>query len=752
MLKSRVAPIVVLLACVSVAACSSEEDPAEVVARGDQYVSEGKLPEAIVEYRRAVSLDPRLGDARKKLAEAYEDAENLRAAYPEFIRAADLLPDDMDLQLKAGQLLLATGRYEDAKTRAQSVLSREPDNVDAQILRGNATAGMKDLSGAISDIEEAIRMAPNDERAYAQLGVMKMATGAATEAEDAFLQAVAVNPKSVDAQLALASFYWASGRQEEAEGPLRQGLRLEPDHLQAQRALATYLRASGRAAEAEAPLKKVVELADDIPSRLALADYYIAQNRIEDTRPILQQVLEAEGGRSPATLRQAAIAYAEGRQEEAHAQIDAVLADNPKDLEMLQLKGRLLLIEGKLDEALARAKTSVTENPDSAPAHFLAASIYQARQDPDSAIAHYTEVLKLNPRASGAQLQLAQLNMARGQANAAVDFAEQASRNSGDNPLAKQVLIRTLAASGQLALASSELDKLIEQFPKVATLRADAARIALLKGDRAAARRAFETAQQLDPNSREAVSGLVALAIADRNLTQARGLVSPMLAKAPNDPQLLFVSSVIHAASGNPKEQESDLRKVLDADPNNMAAYDALATLFIRTGRLEEAKKEYSTIWERQPKSVAAPTMIALLYEAERNQEEARKLYEQILAIDPNSPVAANNLAWLMAETGGNLDVALQLAQTAVQQMPNVPQVNDTLGWVYYKKDLPQMAVTAFEQSVEQDPNNAGYRYHLGLAHQKAGNFGQAKAAFQAAVKADPKHEEARAALTKMGG
>lgn len=144
--------------------------------------------------------------------------------------------------------------------------------------------------------------------------------------------------------------------------------------------------------------------------------------------------------------------------------------------------------------------------------------------------------------------------------------------------------------------------------------------------------------------------------------------------------------------------------------------------------------------------------MIALLYESQRNQTEARKLYEQILAVTPDSPVAANNLAWIMAETGGNLDVALQLAQTAVQKLPNVPQVSDTLGWVYFKKDLHQMAVSAFEQSVKQDPNNAGYQYHLGLAHQKAGNFSRARAAFEAAVKADPKHQEARAELTKTGG
>ncbi len=66
--------------------------------------------------------------------------------------------------------------------------------------------------------------------------------------------------------------------------------------------------------------------------------------------------------------------------------------------------------------------------------------------------------------------------------------------------------------------------------------------------------------------------------------------------------------------------------------------------------------------------------------------DEARKLYEHALSLDPQMPVAANNLAWDYAERGQNLDVALNLAQTAKAKLPNTAAVSDTLGWVYYKK------------------------------------------------------------------
>ena len=99
-----------------------------------------------------------------------------------------------------------------------------------------------------------------------------------------------------------------------------------------------------------------------------------------------------------------------------------------------------------------------------------------------------------------------------------------------------------------------------------------------------------------------------------------------------------------------------------------------------------------------------APTMVALILEVQKKPAEAQKIYEKIVAATPTAAVAANNLAWLYAENGGNLDVAMQLAQSASQQLPKVPQVTDTLGWVYLKKDLASLAIPPLLSSIENDP------------------------------------------------
>ena len=68
---------------------------------GDKYVAQKHYAEAVVEYRNAVNADPKSGEARRKLAGAYMRAGNPRAAFGEYMRAADLLPGNIEAQLEA---------------------------------------------------------------------------------------------------------------------------------------------------------------------------------------------------------------------------------------------------------------------------------------------------------------------------------------------------------------------------------------------------------------------------------------------------------------------------------------------------------------------------------------------------------------------------------------------------------------------------------------------------------------------------
>lgn len=129
---------------------------------------------------------------------------------------------------------------------------------------------------------------------------------------------------------------------------------------------------------------------------------------------------------------------------------------------------------------------------------------------------------------------------------------------------------------------------------------------------------------------------------------------------------------------------------------------------------------------------------------------EAMEQYRRTIEIDPKAAVASNNLAWMQASSGGNLDQALQYAQAASQVLPEQPEVNDTIAYIYILKKMPTMAVGPMLKAVDKDPNNATYHYRLGQAYLLSGNKLKAMESLQAALKLKADFPEAAEARTLL--
>jgi len=96
-----------------------------------------------------------------------------------------------------------------------------------------------------------------------------------------------------------------------------------------------------------------------------------------------------------------------------------------------------------------------------------------------------------------------------------------------------------------------------------------------------------------------------------------------------------------------------------------------------------------------------------------------KPIIQRALQIQPQQPIAANNLAYLMLQNGGNIDVALSLAQIARQGMPILPDAADTLAWAYYQKGTYQFARDLLRMPLKQKPDSATMQYHLGMVYSK---------------------------------
>jgi tetratricopeptide (TPR) repeat protein len=739
----RLTGVSVMLALAAAACSNPEADKQKYLESGNSYASQKKYAEAIIEYRNAIVIDQRFGEARYKLAEAYEASGDLPNAAREYVRAADLLPDNLDAQLKAATALTMSAQFEDAKTRVQRVIDRDPRNVQAQILLGNILAGLKDIKGAVAQIEEAIQIDPDRGASYTTLGVLKLAQGDRDAARAAFDRAIAVDAKSVDARLALAMFQLQTGDAAGAEETLKAALAIDPAHGVANRAMATLYLASNRAPEAEPFLKNVVAAAPSPQARFMLADYYAALSRAADAKNVLQPLIEQPETSADANARMAHIEYATDRAG-AHARLDGVLANNPQHVPSLLMKGRWMLAEGKPQEALAHAQVAVKAAPENPATHYLLGTVQAQTHNVTAAVGSFNEVLRLNPRVAAAQLQLSRLELARGAAAEAVQLAESALKTVPGNAEARFTLAGTLIAKRDLARAEPLVAELRKGYPNVATVHALDGMLALAKKNIGAARAAYERALKLDPQSFPATAGLSAIEMLEKNSDAAGARVESRLAQSPDDVRLLLLAARVFAATNQAPKAERALRRVVELAPADSTAYGMLGQMYVSQGRWKEARAEFDAMAARDPKNVGARTLAAMLSHSTNDLEDAKTRYRAILENNPDAAVAANNLAWILAEEGRNYDEALRLAQRAVATAPDRAEIQDTLGWVYYRSQYPSLAIAPFEKSVALAPENPTYHYHLGLAHAKTGNVQEARKALETALKLNPNLAEAR--------
>src|SRR4051812_16752094 len=212
-----------VLSCTVLSGCGKDaaKVKAQAFGRGNQYFAKEQYKEAIVEYRRAIQADPNFGDARAKLGEAYLKTNEVAAAYQQTVRAADLLPNNNEVQVRAGNLLLAAAKFEDARSRADKVLTKSPQDADALVLRANALAGMKDLDGALTELEKAAAADPQRGIIRSNIGAIQMAKGSAADAEAAFRKATEISPNAPLTRVAYANFLLANNRPADAEVELK---------------------------------------------------------------------------------------------------------------------------------------------------------------------------------------------------------------------------------------------------------------------------------------------------------------------------------------------------------------------------------------------------------------------------------------------------------------------------------------------------------------------------------------------------
>jgi tetratricopeptide (TPR) repeat protein len=364
--------------------------------------------------------------------------------------------------------------------------------------------------------------------------------------------------------------------------------------------------------------------------------------------------------------------------------------------------------------------------------------MYATRGDAAEAEKAYREVLKLNPQAAAAQVELSKLQLLAGRPDESLKLAQEAARTAPRSLDARLAVARGFIASKNLPAADREVRALLAEYPEVPAVHVQNGFLQAQKKDPTAARASFNRALSLDPESLEALAGLVSLDLSAKDTASAKARIDQRLNAGKPSESLLLLAARTYASANDLPGAERMLKQALEANPESLSAYGMLAQVYMAQRRLDEARREFDNVAERQARPIAALTMAGMILQAQGNNAEAQKRFERVVGIDPAASVAANNLAWLLAENGGDLNRALELAEAATRATPDVPEMMDTLGWVYYKKDLPKLAIPQFERAAQKAPENAMYHHHLGLAYLQAGSVAEARQALERALAAHP--------------
>jgi len=281
--------------------------------------------------------------------------------------------------------------------------------------------------------------------------------------------------------------------------------------------------------------------------------------------------------------------------------------------------------------------------------------------------------------------------------------------------------MRTIADINQKQLSAAEQDiaKATQVAPQNPIGYVQMGNLRLLQKHYDAAAKAYQKGLDVDPTNSDALGGLMNTYLVQKQPDKAIAAANAQIAKVPNSSA--FYDLLGTALFNNKKDYagaETALRKAAELDKKNSDALLKLGQVFNAQGASDKAIATFQQSLKENPNEISFYILLGELYEGQKKWEDARAMYQKALTLQPDNPVASNNLAYVILQTGGNVDVAISLAQTARRLMPDSPNAADTLGWAYYQKGLYPTAIDLFKEALKKVPNDPTFQDHLKKAQQ----------------------------------
>jgi tetratricopeptide (TPR) repeat protein len=703
----------------------------------------GQFAASIEKLNAVLAIDPALPEANYRLglaliqtgepaamrirANANLAARRPEAALADTSRLVGLFPGDYGVRALHATVLGDLGRLEEAEREHQLLKEMGEESDDPAFASRACLAPAIFANDVLGDTEKAAAL-------YGDCAAQK--------------------PTDTVAIKHLVGFFDSTGGTERGTALWRDAVKAGPDRLELHRGLAERLQALGHGEEAESVLRKAVERFDSAPAWNMLAAFYRVRSEPQQALEAIERVLElADDADERVHFIYADVLIDLGDLERA----EEVAAELTQPVYAKLLRGRILLLRGEPAEALAEFEQGIRAWPNNAAARFLAGVAARDLGDTERAISEFREAVRANNAETDAALELARIHLELGHYQQAVTSSSMALRGRGgvQQPDPYVIAARAFTALGQPDRAHRSIKSLEERGFTREALRERMILERRLSGPRRAVELAERSGLDLShPEQLLVLQQLVEVEIDAGEAASAVTRVERALEQDPDSPALLTLQGAALAAASRRADARRAYKHTLAIAPKNAEAHAGLASLDAEQGDMTTAIEGFDRAYALSPGEGRYAYSSAQLVLASGDSGDATRRLRYVVARHPGLVGARNDLAWLLAESGEELDFALELAGDASQRANASAEVLDTLGWVHYRRGEYLDAIEALERAVSRAPDAPSLRYRLGLALQKTGETARAREMFESALAAGsfPESEEARRQLSQLAG
>jgi putative PEP-CTERM system TPR-repeat lipoprotein len=399
-------------------------------------------------------------------------------------------------------------------------------------------------------------------------------------------------------------------------------------------------------------------------------------------------------------------------------------------------------VEGKIAQARDVLDAAAKRDPNSLDIILARVDLERQQNDVDAEITWLERARLAAPNATQPRLTLVNLYLSRNQPDKALAAALELSRIDDNDPRSIEALARAQLANRQFQTAITTFQRLVNATNESAGAQLQLAQAYTIAGDRVNAGITLRNALDRKPDDPQIEAAVLEFARRFNEVDSFVTFLRDRVAVHPKDPNLELVLGRLLFAEGQKEDALTALAAAV-AKGGGSAAKLELAQAQAATGAPDTAIATLRAALADAPKDPALRGALGRLLGATGHYKEAIAELEGLSAEEPKDPLILNDLAWLYLQTGDPR--ALATAQQAHLLAPNVPTIDDTLGWILVRKGKANDGLKLLEAAASK-PGAAtpGMKYRLAVAFDQLGRPREARAAVDAALASGTNFSEAK--------